>query len=393
MLMVSVSVILCASLVVLLGAYGLLFGLMASGPILILIVAMSSFSFESCDGTAQHLYDIGRALRLHGVRIVETNEGILIPGNALYTIEVRSSGKRGAVSTKYKANWTGTALVLMLLPLLSGYGAAISIVLSFYVLFDVRRSFARLLKKIGSAPLPELVEKKDDIGQLLMFTIADANRIAWDVRNVKHSRYQDLVIFWMVVLGLIGTLVFSIVFWSFSGTIGLFEFTSALVVSAALTIIAILLTRSRMLPGIRKADHWVERLEAVQAREESGVSVDGESTIGLLIEVGAELPEWLQTRDKGHVDNSGAMWLLTFFLVLPSAYLIANGVMSLLMSFSIQWISVIWVLVGVALAFASYLVYRHLLRQERIKSHNLRKEWERRQKYLTRRLEEVIEGM
>ncbi|MDD1771134.1 MAG: hypothetical protein LUO79_08640 [Methanomassiliicoccales archaeon] len=378
------------------GYVGLDVGFIISGLLALLASSIVSVPFELGAGTPTNLYDLGMALRLRGARVIETGDGIRIPVGALYSVEVFSVKRGTGVETRYKIGWTSTGLFLMILLLVTVVGNLVTVVISIYALLKVQASFDGVMQKAGEREISRRVERRDDIGHMLIFSLAEANRIAWDVRTVRHSRYQDVILLSVFFIGLVGSLVLYIIFSGLGGAgphYGPLELVSAISISVGLTIVACLLARWKMSPNIKKADSWVMRLEMAMAREEAGISADGESTVGLLIEVGAVLPEWLQVRERGQLDNNAVMWIVAFFLIWPAAYGFANGISLLLTNSGDSRFGLLMIAVSLALTFAAYLIYRYLLKQERVKSNQIRREWEWRQQYLTRRLEELIEGM
>ena len=75
---------------------GLLLGLGISGLSAVFVISVVSFPFAVGKGTVVDLYDLGRGLRLRGVRVTETGDGITVPAGPLYSIEMRSvKGKAG----------------------------------------------------------------------------------------------------------------------------------------------------------------------------------------------------------------------------------------------------------------------------------------------------------
>ncbi len=394
LLTIAATSVLVLVLVLLWGWSGATLGTAIAAIATIIVVSMARFDFSPEEnGRVHDLYELGRAFSLKMVRVEGARSSLRIPADALFSIEVHKDVCRPEEPASYGISWRGLGLLLIIAPLVTGVGAILSILVCLYALGAVERSFARMVHPFLESELPRYNAPKDDIGQLLRFSLAEASQIASEAEKVRISRYEDALILSLFFVGFTGGLVEYIVFSNILGGFSPTALVLAIIVSLGLTFISLLLVRRLVVPRMKKAGDWVARLELAKAREEAGFSADGESAIGLLIEASAEMPGWLRDTEKGRIESSAAIWIVAFFLAIPAVTMLMSGVNFLIIGSGPNQFGALMLAAGAGLLAITYLVYRILLRQERWRSDVIRRDWETRQQYLKKRLEEIVEGM
>jgi ABC-type multidrug transport system fused ATPase/permease subunit len=377
------------------------FGLMFAGAASLIFAFVLRFPVEpGFPGEEASMGELARRVRVAGYSAKERPREVAISFDSWTGVNLRYGGKGSDRHLYYTLDATSTSISVILILFLLAFPAVIAVPFSAFLLYrTLKNAGACMPKALGGdykgASTATYGSEGQEIKERLMDSLSEARRVAEEAHHTANSAYQDLILLAIALVGMIGGLVLFILFSQTAlfeiGSRAAFSFIAGMAISWIACALLLRTISKRMRPRVRELKDWVSRLDAALGREQMHrPDAQGEAAIEVLFAAYDELPYWLKVRRKSVLIRSPSSYILMWLLSIWAASVLIASISAFSFDFKTGMFTF---LMGVAMASAAYLLYRHGLKQADLESTALTKEWEQRRKDLSQAVEERLGGM